>query len=288
LGYISIGESIPFAVDLTTSFKEQAEIAGAELIVCDSNFDAAKAIDCAKNLATQGVDGYMSSQLNEASAPEVCAAGPQVPVFSIAIIQDPCAISFVGADDSYAGFIAGEAVGMYFKENFDCEYDAYVSLEATASGAANTKRMKGYADGFESICGPIQSKKIVDTAATSEDGRLKFTDVLTSLPEAKRIVTVGINDDVILGALAAAESQDRDAEVVVSGQGADATSWCGIANNPQWIADSAYFPDRWGQIAIPNLIRAIKGEAVPEKLFVPHTVITAANIAEFYQATNCS
>jgi len=287
LGYISIGEAIPFAVDLTTSFKEQADIAGAELIVCDSNFDAALAIECARSLATQGVDGYMSSQLNAASSPEVCDAGPDVPVLAIAIPQDPCAVSFMGADDSYAGEIAGTAVGEFFKSNFDCAYDAFVSLESTAVGEPNTLRMQGYSDGFESVCGPITNKRVVDTAATIDDGRVKFTDVLTALSDAQRIVVVGINDDVILGALSAAEAQGREDAVFVSGQGADATSWCGIRDNAQWIADTAYFPDQWGKIAIPNLIRAVNGETLPPYLYVPHVVVTSDNIEDFYELSDC-
>ena len=40
--------------------------------------------------------------------------------------------------------------------------------------------------------------------------------------------------------------------------------------------------ERYGEIAVPYLIRAAKGETIPENLLVPHIAITKDNIAEHY------
>ena len=42
-----------------------------------------------------------------------------------------------------SGFIAGEAMGRFAKDRWDCDYDAYVSLESTASPDASAQRMGG-------------------------------------------------------------------------------------------------------------------------------------------------
>ena len=45
------------------------------------------------------------------------------------------------------------------KENWDCEYDAYVSLESVGAGDANAARMGGMRDGFKEYC-PIINENI--------------------------------------------------------------------------------------------------------------------------------
>jgi ribose transport system substrate-binding protein len=105
---------------------------------------------------------------------------------------------------------------------------------------------------------------------------------LTTLPGAHHIVVAGINDDAIEGALAAAKTAGRTSDLYVSGQGADPSSWCQIKSDPQWVGDTAYFPERYGQIGVPYLIDAIKGKAIPKLLLVPHEIINAGNIDSVY------
>jgi ribose transport system substrate-binding protein len=76
-------------------------------------------------------------------------------------------------------------------------------------------------------------------------------------------------------------------DLYVSGQGADPSAWCLIKNNKQWIADSAYFPEKYGMIGIPYLIKLVKGQAIQKELYVPHVIITGANITKYYKPKNC-
>jgi ribose transport system substrate-binding protein len=286
LGYISLGESVPFVRLVSNGIREQAEIAGAELVFCDAAIDAAKALNCARTFATQQVDGYLNFDVFEDAAAEICAAGPDVPVISIDIHQRPCEVSFMGAANEYAGQIAGSALGQYMQEEFDCDYDAYVSLESSAAGVVNEQRMGGYRTGFQEFC-PIENERVVDGADRLEPARQMFGDTLTALGGADRIVVVSINDDGILGALAAARTAGRADQLYVSGQGADPSAWCEIRDNPNWIADAAYFPERYGEIGVPYLIQAINGETIPQELLVPHVVINSENIEDFYELTEC-
>jgi ribose transport system substrate-binding protein len=290
LGLIALGDSaVPFSKLVTDSMKAEAAAAGADLIVCDSALDGAKALACAQSFKTQGVQGYLNFQVDAKVAAAICAQGPQVPVIAIDIEQKPCQISFMGASNEHAGEIAGQALGTYIKTNKDCKYDAFVSMEQLAAGAVNDARMGGYRKGFESVCGPITNLKQVDGGGALDSARTKFADVLTSLPNAKTIIVVGINDDSILGSLAAAKTAGRADQLFMSGQGADPSSWCQIKNNPNWVVDAAYFPEKYGQIGIPYLIDAVKGKAIPSLLLIKHEPVTAANITQYYPSagTGC-
>jgi ribose transport system substrate-binding protein len=287
IGYISLGDQVPFVKLVSDDIKKQAEAAGANLVFCDSQLDSAKALDCAKNFKTQNVDAIINFQVDEKSSPRVCAAGPDVPTIAIDINQKPCQVAFMGANNQRAGEIAGTAMGEYFKEKFDCEHDAVVSMQQPAAGIVNEQRSGGALEGFEAICGEPENLKIVDGGGTIEGGQKKFADVLTSLPGQSKIIVLSLNDDMALGALAAAKAQGREKDLYLAGQGADPTSHCELANNEQWVADAAYFPERYGQIAVPAAIRAAKGEEVNATLFVPHVAVTKDNISEFYDVSGC-
>lgn len=284
IGYISLGDSIPFVKLVSDSIKQEVEASGAEFVFCDSQLDAAKALACAQTFKTQNVDGIINFQLDEAAAASICAAGPDVPVVAIDIHQRPCEDVFVGADNKAAGVLAGVALGEYFKTNFDCEYDAFVTMEQPAAGVVNTDRSGGGIEGFESVCGTIAAEKLrrVDGGGTIDGGLTTFGDTLTALSGASRIAVASLNDDMLLGAFAAAEAQGRSGQVYGVAQGADPSSFDSIQNNPGWIGDTAYFPEKYGELAVPSIISLIKGESVPENVFTEHVFINKDNFSEFY------
>jgi ribose transport system substrate-binding protein len=281
IGLITLDDAVPFSKLVSDSVKKQAAAAGATLVYCDSKGDGATALACARNFKVQGVQGYLNFQSDAKSADAICAAGPAVPVIAIDIQQGSCQTSFMGANNQYAGYLAGKALGTYLKQKFNCTYDAYVSMEEPDAGAVNAARMGGYRDGFTSVCGPIKNLK-TENAFRIDQARTTFTDVLTTLPGAHKIVVAAINDDAIEGALAAAKTAGRTKDLYVSGQGADPSSWCDIKSNPQWVGDTAYFPEHYGEIGVPYLIKAIKGATIPKMLLVPHKIINAADIGSIY------
>ena len=189
----------------------------------------------------------------------------------------------MGAANEYAGELIGYNVGLYFSKEHDCEYDAFVSLESKAVGQVNELRMGGIRKGFESVCGSIHDLRTLDTGpgGLSEPAQRLMTDTLTALPGAKRVITVGINEDVIIGALAAARSQNRTDDLYLGVQNLNPKN-CVIYTAPHWLGSVAYFPERYGQILVPNLIKAIKGEKLPAKSIIPSVLITKQNAKDFY------
>ena len=271
---------------VSDGIKAEAERQGVDLLFCDSEIDAGKALECAQTFEVQGIEGLLNFQVFQDSSPEICAALPEgIPVIAIDIIQPPCQISFMGANNRYAGFLGGDALGAYFKENFDCDYTAYISLESSAAGAANFDRMGGYREGFSAHC-PIINERIMDGADRTDPALEQLTDLLPALP-GERIAVVAINEDGIIGAIAAARTLGRESDLYYSGQGTDPSIWCEVRDNPNYIASVAYFPERYGTILLPAIINAIEGNSIAGQLFTPHQRITSENIDDYYEVSGC-
>ena len=287
VGYISLGESIPFVKLVSDNIKAEAEKAGIELAFCDSEIDAAKALACAQNLEVQEVQAVLNFQLFEDSSPEICAAYGGLPTIAIDIHQDPCEVAFMGADNTLAGQLAGKYVGDALKAENDCEYTAVVTLDTKGAGATTEARVNGMIAGFEEACGPIDEAKFrsLDVGGTTDLAVTKFGDQLSALEPGGTIVVLSLNDDMSLGAFAAARTAGRETELRLAGQGADPTSWKEIACNPQWLADTAYFPERYGEILIPAVVKLLNGETIEENLFTPHEVVTKDNVRTLYPET---
>jgi ribose transport system substrate-binding protein len=285
IGYISLGDSVPFVKLVSDGIRDAAADAGQELVFCDSEIDAAKALSCAQNLNVQGVQGVLNFQVFQDSSPEICAAYGDVPTIAIDIIQPPCQIAFMGANNREAGRLGGAEMGKYAQENWDCDITAYVSLESTAAGAANTDRMGGWRDGFMESCPiPADKEHILDGADRTDPALEQMTNLLGALP-GDRIVVVAINEDGILGAIGAANTLGRQTDLYYGGQGTDPSIWKDVACNPNYIVSVAYFPERYGTLLIPNMVAALQGETIPEEIFTEHEVINATNIREVYPET---
>jgi ribose transport system substrate-binding protein len=283
IGYMSLGEYIPFVNLVTKGIQEQAEIAGVDLVWCDTNTNPEQTLACAQQMKTQGAQGVINFQVDQAFAPQYCAEYDNVPTIAIDIRQPPCETIFYGANNHEAGRIAGAAIGEYAKNTWDCDYTAYVSLESVGAAEANAQRMGGFRDGFQEFC-PLVNETVLADADRTDKALPQMTDLLPTLP-GNRVVVVAINEDGILGALGAARTLGREADVFYAGQGADPSIWPEIACNPQYIGTTAYFPERYGRTVIPAMIDILNGETVEGPLFTLHEKITSENIREIYPDT---
>ena len=290
IGYATSLESVPVVHVISLGIKAQIKRSGATLVFCDTAGDITKALDCAKLFKTRGVEGYLQFQHDTKSSPAICKAGPQgVAVFAIDIPQPPCQTSFMGVDNAYGGFVAGVKAGETIKKRFNCQYDAWVSLEQPEIGAPNDQRMGGYRKGFQSVCpGPIKNLKKVGFDATAAQARTLMADILTTLPGQKRIIVASIDDEGIQGAFAAAKSAGRPTDLWGISLGvADNVTKCGIKTNPNWLAATAIFPEKYGWTAVPNIIKTIKGTKVPKLLYIPLVAVDSKNIGKYYRGLSC-
>jgi ribose transport system substrate-binding protein len=290
IGYATSLEAVPIVHVISEGIKAQAKRAGVKLVFCDTGGDIPKALDCAKSMKTQGVQGVLQFQHVTKASPSICKAGPPgVPVFAIDIPQPPCQSSFLGVDNTYGGFVAGEKAGETVKAKFGCKYDAWISLEEPEIGAPNDQRLGGYRKGFQSVCpGPIVGLKKVGFDATLDKARTLVTDILTTLPGKHTIIVASIDDEGIEGAFAAAKSAGRTGDLYGISLGmADKVSRCGVKTNPNWLASTAIFPEKYGWTGIPAMIKAIKGQKMPKLLYIPLIAVNSKNIDKYYPNLGC-
>jgi ribose transport system substrate-binding protein len=289
IGYATSLEAVPIVHVISEGIKAQAKRAGVKLVFCDTAGDVPKALDCAKSMKTQGVQGILQFQHVTKASPAICKAGPSVPVFAIDIPQPPCQTSFMGVDNAYGGFVAGVKAGETVKAKWGCKYDAWISLEEPEIGAPNEQRLGGYRKGFQSVCpGPIVNLKKVGFDATLDKARTIVTDLLTTLPGKSHIIVASIDDEGVEGAFAAAKAAGRPSDVWGISLGvADDVAKCGIKTNPNWLAATAIYPEKYGWTAIPAMILAIKGKTLPKLLYIPLIALNSENISQYYPKLSC-
>jgi ribose transport system substrate-binding protein len=288
VGYISLGDSLPFVKLVSDSIAEQAKIAGLTFSPCDSQVDAAKSLECGQNLGVQGVQGVLNFNLFGDSSKAICDAYGGVPTIAIDIHQPPCEVTFFGANNKRAGEIGGAGLADVLKAENGCTYDMVITLETAAAGVVNTDRVAGMLDGFASVCGPIDAAKLnhLEVGGTTELGLAKMNDLLPTLKPGGIYVLLSLNDDMALGALAAARQANREGELRIGAQGADPSSWKEMACDSKiWLADSAYYPEAYGKTLVPAIIDILNGKTVAKELYTPHIAINKDNIRQIYPAT---
>ena len=283
IGYISLGEAEEFVALVTEGIREQADIAGVELVFCDAQFDPDEALICARQLAGVGAEGILNYQATESEAGRICEAHGGLPTIAIDIHQPPCERSFVGVDNRFAGLVAGRALGEHLQAERDCRYDTFFVLGAGLVGTVGQERTGGMVDGFAEICGPVPEAKLVerDVGGDFETTLEVFTAELTKQPAEGVHVVVSVNHNAAFGAAAAAEAISRASELRIASQGAE-TIKPEIFCEDHWVVATAYFPERYGRILIPAMVALLDDEELPADLYVPNVAVTAENMAEVY------
>lgn len=285
IGFINLSDGLDFPAAVKSGIQKAAKEHGVDLISCDSNLDAQKALACATSFKSQGVKGILNFQLDTSAAPRICAAGPDVPVVAIDIPQPPCQSLFYGAANYNAGFMSGAVLGKYAKQKFDCHADALLSVNSPAAGQVVIDRENGLISGVQSECPDIKVVHVQTKNGDTDTAITPFRDALTTLPNAKKILVVSSNDEQGVGAIKAATSVNRLDDIYLSSQGGFTLSWpylCGETDFKHFIATTAYFPDKYGETVVPAMLDLIAGKKLPSTINIEHKVLTPENIREFY------
>lgn len=287
IGFANLTEDIPFAVRVREGIQKAAKDAGnVDLVTADNKLDGATASANADNFITQGVQGVIEFQTDEKFGKSIMEKfnAKKIPVIAIDIPMPGA--TFFGVNNPVAGQMAGKGLGEWIKKNWNGQVDALIMLELPQSGPIPAARMKGQRDGLESVVGKIPEAKVkhLDSKNTLEEARKLVSDTLTTLPNAKHIAIVCINDDTAAGAIAAAEAAGRKKDIAVvavdaSDRGREEIRKPG---SPQ-IGSTASFPEKYGAKMMPVLLKALEsGQKMPDKFYTDHVFLTKANIDKYY------
>jgi ribose transport system substrate-binding protein len=217
-------------------------------------------------------------------AAEACEVVGGVPTIGLLYEQGPCQVSLMVVDQAESGRLAGAALGQLAAERWDCDVRAYVSLESGAADPIGAARMEGYREGYEEHCPLPRRQRTLAQAQHLITAQTQMGSVLDSI-SGRPILVAGVSDIAVLGALRAAAQRDRDAHVWAAGQLADPAARRAIACDRHYIASVAQFPGRFGSEAVPALLGAVAGEAVPDRLVAELSLVTADNVRQLFPDT---
>jgi ribose transport system substrate-binding protein len=287
IGFANLTEDIVFTKLVREGIEAAAAEAGnVELVFADNKLDGATALANAENFISQGVDGVVEFQTDEAFGNVIMSRFRDANIPVIAIDIPMPGATFFGADNYLAGQLAGEAAAAWVNENWEGQADAILVLELPQSGPVPAARMQGMLDKLqEDLAEPVPEDQVyrLDSKNTQEESFQVTSDILPSIPDAEHIVAISINDGTGLGVIAAAEAAGRAENIIVVGQNADPSGQEEmIKEGSRYLGATAYFPENYGFKIIPALIDVLECRPVPPSIYVDHVFISAENVCEYY------
>ncbi len=263
----------PFFVTLKDGAEAAAKAAGVTLIVVDAQDDPAKEATNIEDLIQRGVSALLINPTDaDAIVPSIQKANAAgIPVFTI----DRGAaggevVSHIASDNAAGGAMAAE---------FLCGVIGgagnVVELEGIAGTSAARDRGQGFNDYMAANCAgaPIVAKQTANF--NRAEGLSVFENILQAQPEIAGVFAH--NDEMILGAVEAAQAAGRDGIVFV---GFDAVDDAVAAVNAGTLAATvAQQPSEMGRLGVETAMASLGGTAVDAYIPVALALVTGGEAA---------
>ncbi|MEM9777738.1 MAG: substrate-binding domain-containing protein, partial [Chloroflexota bacterium] len=287
IGFANQSESLPFAVDVRQGLeKAVAQRGDVDLILTDNKLSSAEALRVANHLIEREVDLAIEYQIDYRGGNLIIDKFQRSRIPVIAVDIPMVGATFFGVDNYRAGYMAGEALGTWVKTNWDGMIDYLAILEEQRAGDLPKARIHGQQDAFEAVLRPVSSEKIItlDSGNTAKVSQQNMSEWLKSVSSASKIAVISFNDEAAVGAIRAARGLDREADVVVVGQGGDSLGRSEIQRpDSRLIGSTAYMPEKYGEMLVSIALRLLQGQPVPPAVYIDHIFLTAENLAKYYE-----
>jgi ribose transport system substrate-binding protein len=274
---VQINQQALFFNQMNEGAQAAADAAGVDLVIFNANNDPAAQNSAIETYIQQGVDGIaiVAIDVNGIMPAVQQATDAGIPVVAIDAIlpEDGPQKAVIGVDNGKAG----ADLGAYFVEYANGAGGAKLGIV----GALNSFIQNLRKDGFEgvltgvegiSVVGTVDGQNVQDTALAAAE------NLMTANPDMTAIYATG--EPALLGAVAAVESQGRQADVKVFGWDLTASAVAGI--------DAGYVeaviqqdPSGMGAAAVDALMTITDGGTVEPIISVPVTIVTKANVDDF-------
>lgn len=261
-------ENSPFFNTLQDGATEAANRLNVELLTRDAGNDIAtqnaqiqEMIDLGVNaILITAVDGTAVVEKIEAAA----AAGIAVLTVDRSIDSD-VVISHIASDNVAGGKMAGD----YLAEVLE-KQGSVVELEGIEGTSAAQDRGAGFNEAIAAYADiTVIAREIADFSRA--EGQTVFAQILADNPDIDGVFAH--NDEMILGAILAAQEAGRAGEITFIGFDAVDDAVAALEDG-SLTATIAQQPAEMGRLGIENAVKQLQGETVPETIAVDLAMIT--------------
>jgi ribose transport system substrate-binding protein len=286
IGFGNMTEEMLFARQVRRSLERAINnYDNVEVLIRDNKLDHQTALENADWFVANEVDLVIEYQIDALAGNVIMDKFNRADIPVIAIDIPLPGATFYGANNYRAGYMAGEALGHWVRENWGGKLDVLLRLESHRTGPVVGARLQGQQEGLESIIGPLAEEHVnsIDSPVIVEVAESAISDLLPKLSPEDHVAIIAINDDAALGALAAFEEAGRLHQVVAVGQNADRLGRAALRrSNFPFIGSTRYAPEAYGRKLLELAFKILEGQPVPPAVYNQHDFITRSNIDQYY------
>ncbi|HSO11147.1 MAG TPA: ribose ABC transporter substrate-binding protein RbsB, partial [Anaerolineales bacterium] len=262
----------PFFVTLRDGAQKAADTAGVKLVIVDAQDDSAKMTAGIEDLITKKVSALLINPTDsDAVVPAIQKANEAgIPVFTVDRGANGGTVAAHIASDN----VAGGAMAAEFLCKAIGGKGNVVELQGIAGTSAARDRGQGFNDYMAANC---KDAKVVaqQTANFNRDEGLSvFENILQAQPEIAAVFAH--NDEMILGAIQAAEAAKRTGIVFVGFDAVDDAVQA--VKDGKLAATVAQQPAEIGRLGVETAVKALNGEKVDASIPVALSLVTAESI----------
>jgi len=267
LGLVVSTLNNPFFVTLKEGAEQKAQELGVDLVVYDAQDDSAKMTSAMEDLIQKKVDAILVNPTDaDAVVPSILKTNAaKIPVFTIDRGATSGEVVCHIASDNVAG---GKMAGEFLAEQIGGS-GKVVELVGIPGTSAARDRGKGFHEAMEQY----PDIEIVASQAADfnrDKGLTVFENILQAQPEIDGVFAH--NDEMVLGAIAAAEAAGRKGIVFVGFDAIDdAVKAVGEGKLKATVAQQ---PREMGLLGVEYAVKFLNGEDVPDFVPVPLKLVT--------------
>lgn len=268
LGLVLSTLNNPFFVTLRDGAQKATDAAGAKLIVVDAQDDSAKMTAGIEDLINKKVSAILVNPTDsDAVVPAIQKANEAgIPVFTVDRGANGGTVVAHIASDNVAG---GKMAAEFLCKAINGQGNV-VELQGIAGTSAARDRGQGFNDYMAANC---KDAKIVAQQTANfnrDDGLTVFENILQAQPDIAGVFAH--NDEMVLGAIQAAEAANRTGIVFVGFDAIDDAVQA--VKDGKLAATVAQQPAEIGRLAVETALKSLNGEKVEASIPVPLTLVT--------------
>ena len=288
VGFANIAETVYQHYKIKESFEVACANRGWELVYMCNNLDGQTAVANADQMLLMGIDYMVEYNVDQSVAPAIMKAMNEadVPVIAIDIAHEGAV--YLGANNYGIGLVVGKYAGEYVKEVWG-EAEAILIVEDAISGEAVLARTDNIVDGYREVVPDFPDDKVwkVDGGVDTSDSQRVVADWLAAHPDFSKILICPAHVTMRLGASAAIEIAEREADCLIVSQGEyDYLDY--IDNNPEpadwevFVASAVYNFQSYGEEACKLIDMIIAGDLMETEYYPEHYMIDRDNYMKFF------